>query len=252
VLGNDPMFDAVTALQYVRTAVDAAAFVRKYDPESLEPTYKPAEDPFPRPARGSGIDRYDLKEEPLPAASVNGSFAAPQVSNFRKMAVYVRHGRVIEVREKIDVLSHVAELAHNYHASVPQGAHATAADQINFVVQLYNRYAVASGNDPLRVRTMTLQLLDVGQPQTVQVPTQDVVTGSASLLPFQGLVAGTQGGQGTGSQGAASPGVALTGPTLPGAPGAAGVTSSGVSTIGGVGTEATTTTTAGGTSSAGP
>ena len=195
--GNDPIHDAVTVLDYVRAAVQEAPFVKKYDAESLEPVYKPTEDPFPKP--GPGVDRYDLKEVPLPTSQANGGIRAPQVANFRKMAVYVQGGHIIEVRERIDVLSKVAIYARNYHVSVPGGSRASAGEQVAFVTAQYDKQVVPAGGQPLRPRDMTVQFLDLGTPQTVAMPTDDVVSGDASVLPLRGKAGATNGAGGGGN-----------------------------------------------------
>lgn len=196
---DDPIHDALTVLDYVRSAVQAAPFVKKYDPQSLSPVYKPAEDPFPKPARSSGVERFDLAEQALPTPGANGTIAAPSVADFRKMAVYVRDGVVIEVREKIDVVARAAEVARNYHLVVPSGRRLTAGEEVQLVTQLFDRTTVPSGGDPLRVRDMTVQFLDLGQPEAVSLPTDNVVEGSAAILPLHGRGAASTGAGGGGN-----------------------------------------------------
>ncbi|HEV7886260.1 MAG TPA: hypothetical protein VGO92_01790, partial [Acidimicrobiales bacterium] len=59
-LGVDPAIDAVTSLDYTLAAINQSAGVRKWDKDSLSPTYARTEDPFEQPSRESGITRYDL------------------------------------------------------------------------------------------------------------------------------------------------------------------------------------------------
>lgn len=202
--GEDPIYDAVTALEYTRRAADAAVAVVKYDPEALQHPYKATEDPFPTPATGSGISRYDLVAAPLPQRSATGSAAAPTVEDFRKMAIYVKGGLVIEVREAIDVLNRLPEFARNEGFDVPKNL--SANQQIDLATQQFDRL-VGVGGHALRVRTMTLRLLDLGTPQQVTLPTDNVVEGSASVLPYRGKTSPTKAAP-------AGPGVGFTtGPT---------------------------------------
>jgi len=191
--GQDPMYDALTTLEYVRRAIQAAAFVKKYDKDTLEPVYRPEEDPFPKPDKSSGIVRYDLKEPPLPAPSTTGAgkgagnakAATPGPEHFRKMAVYAQNGRIIEVREVIDIQSKLKDLSRNFAIQFP--AELSARGQVVFAVKRIN--ALSRGtNPPLRVRQMTLQLRDLGDKGiAVSMPTADLVQGSLfAIVPGRG------------------------------------------------------------------
>ena len=203
--GDDPIYDAVSVLSYVRDVVVAAPRVIKYDPEALSHPYKPTEDPFPTPVKGSGIDRYDVALRPLPQKSSTGQGAAVTIASFRKMAIYVQHGVVTEVRESVDVLNELAAFARNEQFPVPAGL--TADQQIDLATQQFDKLVGLAG-EPLRVRTMTLQLLDIGKPEDVALPTDNIVIGTASVLPYQGKIGATTQ---SGSSGA---GVGFTGGSL--------------------------------------
>jgi hypothetical protein len=190
--GDDPVFDALTALDYTRAAVEASAFVKQYQPDALEPIYRPSEDPFPKPARGSSTKRYDLKEQPLPSkngVTQAGGQQVPTIEDFRKMAVYIRDGRVVEVQESIDVASKLPNLIRNF--GLPAGT--TVSEAIAGI----NSVRKGQGSDPIRVRRMTLQFTDFNAGESADLPT-DAVNGSLSVLRYRGrqVVAASTSGSG--------------------------------------------------------
>ena len=64
VLGVDPIVDSLSVIEYASLAIDQSAGVKRFNEESIE--YRPAEDPFPKPAKDSGIVRWDLVPPGLP------------------------------------------------------------------------------------------------------------------------------------------------------------------------------------------
>ena len=120
-LGADPVFDALTVFRYVEQAIRGAQRVHEFNADALD--YKPKDDPFPKPKKHSGVVRFDFDRPRLPrpqdvtSGSVNQ--AIPAANQFRKMAVYVKDGRVIQVLEQMDVVSRLAELQRNYNAKIP-------------------------------------------------------------------------------------------------------------------------------------
>lgn len=183
-LGDDPIFDAMTVFRYVDQAMNEAFAVIKFNPDSL--SYKPKEDPFPRPKPGSGVVRYDLVRRSVPRQQqqVNGNAAVPAAGDFRKMSIYVKDGLVIQVLEDMDVVSRLGDLTRNYNikldTSRPSEAVKAAMDAINAVRR-------GQGSDEIRVRTMSLQLVDIGKAQDVELPS-DAITGSLTLLENRGKV----------------------------------------------------------------
>ena len=103
------MIEARAALAYVGQAGNESLEVKRFDPEDLSPVYNRSEDTFPRPSRDSGVIRYDFRRPPLPAVSAaagsgaGGQGAYPAAKHFRRMAVYVKDGLIIQVREAIDL-----------------------------------------------------------------------------------------------------------------------------------------------------
>ena len=197
---RDPLFEARTALAYVRRAV-AKNFV-KYDPETLTPTYRRDEDPFPKPSKGSGVTRYDSIVVDLPSASAATSGSTPQlptIGNFRKMAVYVKGGRVIAVREFIglsrrqleDLTKYVQaiidatapdEVSAGFRAQV-QKLSSSPDDLSDFLLDGLNTFIVSAGRDAIRFRTMSLELQDFGEvADSIALPVDEAVLGDLAVL----------------------------------------------------------------------
>lgn len=200
-LGKDPVLDATTALDYVAAATGNAVSVERWSADSLDPTYPSSEDIFPSPAKGSGVIRYDLRRPDLPAVSNTsgdtGGVPLPTVANFRKMAVYVKDGRIIEVREEIDATGKRLEQFLDYTRSFIKSfafddaykkrfndaVAAAKTDQAlaDVLFSGVNTALVSLGQDPITRRSMTLSLPSGGS-APVELPTQNVVTGSLALL----------------------------------------------------------------------
>jgi len=96
--GDDPIYDSRTIFQYLEHTARTMPVI-KFNPDALE--YKPKEDPFPKPGKGSGVIRYDFVRAPVPRPSQSGggNQAVPDTINFRKMAVYVKNGIILRVLE---------------------------------------------------------------------------------------------------------------------------------------------------------
>lgn len=211
VLGTDPFFDALTVFDYTRKAVDAAEEVVKYDKESLEPTYKPEDDPFPKPDKDAGVARYDLKEPPLPTNAASSTGAVRQIQpptavHFRKMAIYVKGNRVVEIREEIDIQRKLKDFARNYDVKFRKGL--SAEGQVEFALEKINELNRATTNPPLRVRQMTVQFRDLEEPTiSVELPAENVVEGSLfGIIPNRGRAPKNAKGAAAGGQsGGASP-----------------------------------------------
>jgi hypothetical protein len=200
-LGDDPVLDSITALTYVETAIREAQSVEKFSKDSVSPAYSASEDDFPKPEDGSGVTRYDLRRPKLPPPGQNqaagGQSGRPQTRHFRRMAVYVKGGRVIQVREAIDLkgkfLRDVLRYARTYarasgasSAEIDKfigGIEAAPDDQQGPLVLAGLSLALASSGDaPILQRRMTLDLRDLGGDIAVELPTQDVVHGGLGFL----------------------------------------------------------------------
>lgn len=182
--GDDVAFDGLTALDYVERAIGEAAGVVRFNRESIE--YVADEDTFPVPGDGSGVTRYDLVAADLPRPSRAGALAAqgaPQTSHFRRMAVYVKQGRVIQVREAIRAsirqLDHLAEF---YEIEVRRTDTERASVE---ALTALNALRQGAGEEPIRPRTMTLEVLDLGRARRIELPA-DAIPGSLRVLSGQG------------------------------------------------------------------
>lgn len=245
-IGDDPLLDARTALDYVRDVAESNSLTPlvKYSAEAISPTYRADEDPFPVPGKGSGVDRYDLYQPKLPSAAqaVSGERAVfPSAVNFRKMAVYVKDGRVVQVREFIGLSPRMLvdfrrymvqlvdttapeEIRKGFHALIAplQGEELGAA-----LLQGLNAILDLAGDPPIRFRTMTLELRDLGARDiTVELP-EPTIKGSLAVLKHLGRKpdvpesSSTGTGAGTGTARASSSTTTTTA-TAPAAGGASG------------------------------
>lgn len=224
VLGRDPVLDAISVLEYVARSVDSALTVDRFDPDTVSPAFSSSEDVFPEPESGSGVTRYDLRRPALPPPSQQaggtGESGTPSTRHFRRMAVYVRDGRVIQVREVIDLrgkfLDTVIKYVRTYAkengateqelAPFEQLVEETPDEELSYLVlQALNIGLQASGDDPILVRTMTADLRDLGDPVDVALPATDVVKGSLGFLIVSDkgkATESTEGGSGAAPGGA--------------------------------------------------
>lgn len=202
-LGRDLVYDALTSLDYVDTALTQAIEVAEYRADALNPVYPRTEDVFPAPEAGSGVVRYDLRRGRLPAISqqagnAGGRQAVPNVSHFRKMAIYVKDGRILRVLERIEVIGKFVEDLRNYlEGFVAESrigddlvAEFKAIERLgntpeagNQYLEFLNTVIVGLGGDPVIGRTMTLEFSkDKGDVTEVVLPTADVVQGSLEVM----------------------------------------------------------------------
>jgi hypothetical protein len=220
-LGQDPVLDSITVLTYVEAAIREAFAVEEYSADDVAPAYSSSEDDFPKPQEHSGVTRYDLRRPKLPppgqqaGLSTNGR---PQTRHFRRMSIYVKDGRVIQVREAVDVkgrfLKDVLKYAKTYAkvsgASTKDIAEfeaaikaAPLAQQGSLVLEGLSLALSSTGDEPILQRRMTLDLRDLGKVVVVDLPTQDVVKGGLGYLivTAQGKVEdeGETSGQGDGA-----------------------------------------------------
>src|SRR5581483_10320480 len=160
-LGHDPIADARDVFAYVEQAMNEAARVVEFNPESLE--YRKDEDPFPAPAKHSGVTRYDLVRPNLPKASQTGggpNQVTPDARHFRKLSVYVKDKRVIKVVEKIDVESRLKDLSEIYDTRFPTDR--SKAELAVVAVEALNAIRTGQGQDPIRLRDMEFAVKDLG------------------------------------------------------------------------------------------
>lgn len=187
LLGVDPIVDALSVVDYVKDAVAQAPGVVKFNAEALD--YRPAEDPFPRPAPGSGVERWDVVARPMPRADEaqtgNGNSALARADVFRKMAIYIKAGRVVQVREQIGAKFDLLDKFRGYitrlldeaggegNAQLKRQVEAVAEQPeqleplLNFIL---NIALEQSGEDPVRFRSMKFEFARQGEKVRADLP----------------------------------------------------------------------------------
>ena len=187
LLGEDPVLDSLSVFSYVERAIDEAVRIIVFNPESLE--YRADEDPFPKPAKGSGVTRYDFERPKLPRAaetSPGGNQVTPDTRHFRKMSVYVKAGRIIAVREAVDVESRLKDLSEIYETKFPKDR--KPAELAAIAVDALNVIRRGQGEDPIRLRSMSYELKDLGGAVKVDMPTE-VIEAPLAVLESRGRAA---------------------------------------------------------------
>jgi hypothetical protein len=169
VLGDDPVIDALTVFRHVDQVLTDGGGAHRFNPDSLD--YRPQEDPFPRPAKGSGLIRYDFERAKLPRpedAVGGGARAVPGPANFRRVSVYVRDGRVVQVLETMDIPTRIRELRRLYNLGLPDRG--TADELVPLIVTRLNQLRRATGGDPIRLQSLSVQFLNLGKDVAISLP----------------------------------------------------------------------------------
>ena len=184
-LGEDPVLDSLDIFGHVERAIDEADYIAEFNEESIEPVYRRDEDPFDKPEKGSKVIRYDFAAPKLPKASdrAGGNQVTPDARHFRKMAVYVKDGRVLKVSEVIDVTARLDDLAEVYETKFPRDRKPEEVAAV--AIDALNTIRTGQGQEPIRLRTMSYNLKDLGDAVKVDMPA-DVVETSLALLQNRG------------------------------------------------------------------
>lgn len=181
-VGLDPVLDALTIFAYVDQAINEALEVLEFSPESTQ--YNPNEDVFPTPAPDSPVTRYDLEPPKVPSPTeggVAGQRSLPGKNHFRRMSIYVKDGLVVQIREDIDVVHRLDEIRDKLDIKLPNNRE-TIRD---VALTKLNEFLQTQGGEPIRTRRVLFELLELGKPQSVSLPSE-VVPGSLSILPGRG------------------------------------------------------------------
>lgn len=183
-LGGDPVIDALDVLRYLDEVALRENVVVEFDPFDFD--YRAKEDPFEQPEEGSGVIRYDIRGEDLPKAedSRGGNQAVPETADFRKMAIYVKDGLIVRIQEDIDVVSRLDEIERNYDIKFDDDA--SDEDKVRISIDAINAVRRGQGSFPIRVRTMSLDLIDLGERITVEPPKTIVAQADLSVLRGRG------------------------------------------------------------------
>ena len=203
-VNKDPVFDALGVLSYVEQSMSEAFEVHRWDPDDLNPAYRASEDVFPQPTKSSGVKRFDLRRPFLPPIGVTTGTAAdsfPQTKNFRKMAIYVKDNRIIRVMERVELTGKAGDDFVSYLKRYLKSAGADESivksfdDQVkglndrqrsDFLLTALNVGLEASGQKPIAIRTMTLDLRDVGATGITATLPSDTIEGSLAILLNRG------------------------------------------------------------------
>jgi hypothetical protein len=181
--GDDPVLSAVTVFRQLDRIMGDARSVHRFDPESL--SYRPKEDPFPHPDRDAGELRYDADRPPLPRPGAGGaaSRVLPGPQHFRKLAIYVRRGRVVRILERVDISDRLRDLERIYNLGVT--ASDAASVRATQALAVINRLRKVTGGEAIRQHTLDVRFTDLGRPVSIELPA-DAVPGNLAALPHRG------------------------------------------------------------------
>jgi hypothetical protein len=137
------------------------------------------------------VTRYDIERVFLPrpqqAVGASANQAVPAARHFRKMAVYVKDGEVIQIVEDIDVVARLEEISERYDVDIPENL--SDEEKVRVVIDSINAVRRSQGTDPIRVRTMSIEFVRLGQPTSISLP-DGTVPGSLAVLKNRGRIAG--------------------------------------------------------------
>jgi hypothetical protein len=210
LIGIDPIVDSLSVVDYVQDAISASRGVAKFNTEALD--YRPAEDPFPRPAPGSGVVRWDLHPPDMPRADAletgQGNASLARAPVFRKMAVYVKNGKVVQIREQVAAKFDLLEKFHDYIDRLLDKAGGKAnADLKAQIKEIEDDPALLealclftlnialgqAGEDLVRFRTMKYEFTDSGEEIKADLPYgPDVKLGSLEFFGVNSKVSATR------------------------------------------------------------
>lgn len=187
---SDPVKNAIDVLVYVSIAVSTAADIHPYRPDDISPAYRAKEDHFPQPQGKIGEKRFDLVRTPLPSffgAAAGGIAAQPRISNFRKMAIYVRDNKVTKVIEDIDIDGHpdVIEARKKHKKRL---------------LDLIKQIKAGATQEKIIPRKMAVTFTQLGKEPKIEKPANALIASLKGVLE-----AGAQGAGGTGAPAPATP-----------------------------------------------
>lgn len=202
-LGKDPALDAVTVLDYVLGAMLQSDGARRFDPDTLSPTYPGDEDPFEDPKEGE--TRYDLVKPGLPSpgsarSGTGGQVAIPGTKHFRKMAVYVKDGVITRVEERIEVTGRsLGKFADWMELFLRESDDQKGRQELRAVldttpqselgpklIELLSSNLQAFGQEPILQRSMSLRMTDFGSKIEVTLPEEQKIRGKLTAMVTSG------------------------------------------------------------------
>lgn len=190
LLATTPFLRPLLMLAAVREEVDAvdAGAVKKYDVDDLDPTFKPKDDPFPKP--GDGETRYDVAQSDLPqitATSQDSRPDPPDDSSLRKLAIYLKDGKVVAIRENYDILDRLEDIARLYQIPLVLDKSAGTVTQQR-IGQLLINLVQPEKPVPYRVHEEQLLISYPAAAPKIELP-KPAIEADLSLLPGQGASA---------------------------------------------------------------
>jgi hypothetical protein len=213
-LATSPFLRPMLMLEAVRAEVDRLepSDIKKWTKDDLSPTYKPKDDPFPKPTGGEV--RYDVRQPELPAITATSKQSRPDPPSddqLRKLAIYLKDGKVVSIRENFDVLDRLQDLARIYQIPL-QLKEATGTISEQRIGQLIVELVQTQRAVPFRVHEEELRLSYPETAPDITLPSP-VVNADLSLLPGQGKAAAEAS--------STTPEEPVPSPAIPTAPGAA-------------------------------
>lgn len=175
-----PVLEALRGLQQVENALQQAAAIARFNEEN--PDYDPRAETFPKPERGSEVRRYDLfpPQLPNPNQSINAGSSEnlPDEQHFRRMAIYVDAGRVVNVLESIEINPRLLDdIEGRFDIPLPDDEERAAA----IAVETLNTQRQAAGLDPIEIGELSLEIVDVPGTEAIILP-EGGVTGNLKGL----------------------------------------------------------------------
>ncbi len=203
ITGDDPLLDANDIFNYVRRAIAGAFNVQKFNPDDIN--YKPSEDPFTKPDLRGPIERFDLLRPFLPVATIEGGNARsnlPGPQHFRKMAIYVKDGRVTKVAEELFPAERLKQTIERGVAFLKKaGASEKILDQTRAlkrapkkaasvaIIGALNVLRERNSDVPIRLRSMTLTITNLGDRDLHAVLPPEAVRAPLDILKNRGQTA---------------------------------------------------------------
>lgn len=185
-----PVLEALRGLQTVENAVQQAAAVARFNEEAIE--YDRRAETFPKPEGGSSVIRYDLFAPPLPNPnqSLGGGETLPADNHFRRMAIYVENGVVVNVLESIEVNPRLlGDLEGRYDIPLPDDEEQAAA----IAVETLNGKRLAAGLELIELRDVSLEFLDAPGTEAVILPAEGVTGNLKGLVQVRTAEASSTG-----------------------------------------------------------
>lgn len=178
-----PVLEALRGMQRVENAIQQSIAITRFNKENI--AYDPRVETFPIPERGSPVVRYDLFAPPLPNPNQSiggGTENLPSDQNFRRMSIYVEDERVVNVLESIEINPRLLrDIEGRFNIPLPSDEVQAAA----IAVETLNTQRLAAGLDPIVIREIGLELIDVSGTEEVVLPAEAATGNLKGLVQVQ-------------------------------------------------------------------